>query len=95
MTATQTSELERALSRAQAEGIRVVDDYGDGMDRVWKVRGSGSPLVAHVYTVKLSGPATLCCNCKAGEHGMYCKHRATVSAYLVRGRERASARRAA
>jgi SWIM zinc finger len=84
MTATQTSELERALARAQAEGIRVVDDYGDGMDRVWKVRGSGNALVAHVYTVTLARPGILSCNCQAGEHGQYCKHRATVSAYLVR-----------
>jgi SWIM zinc finger len=87
MTAEQTRDLQRATQRAHSDHIRVVDDYGDGLDRVWKVTSSAG-LFGQDYTVTLRDAQTLACTCRAGQHGMYCKHRAAVHDYLLRERVR-------
>ena len=77
----QNEQYERALERAHAKGIQVLAE-GTAW---WAVSSSEDPDgIAGHYTVRLSSDARqLTCNCPAGQHGIYCSHRALIHERLA------------
>jgi len=71
MQKTTQTPYERALARADAEGVRVVMDFGDH----WRVRGSDG-VTLYVVCQDDNG---LRCNCKSS---YYCKHQAVCQQRL-------------
>ncbi|HLV98693.1 MAG TPA: hypothetical protein VKT82_08460 [Ktedonobacterales bacterium] len=70
-TKTKQTPFERALSRAEKDGVRVVKDFGD----LWQVRGSDGVTR---YTVQTTGNG-LHCTCPSRH---YCKHLAVCQQRL-------------
>lgn len=82
MSAKQLSTYERALARAQKQGI-VITGRGtrksDGAT-VYTTSSASEPGVWHLVTIE---GAHLACDCTAGKRGLVCMHRALVHAQLV------------
>lgn len=75
----QPANYEQSLKRAHDEGYFIrTSEPGK-----WTVTNDAKLSMAEWYTVRLSG-RVLECDCLAGEHGVYCKHRALVHDYIVR-----------
>jgi hypothetical protein len=82
MTAAQTGMLDRALSRAHSEQLRII---GRGIsrqtgDRVLIVSSNSDPVRGHVVTIQGN---RLHCDCIASQYGRYCAHRALVHEVLA------------
>lgn len=80
-------KYDAARERANAEGIRVVDDFigKDGL-RTFEVTSSSGIHGQDYFVEQLAH--LLNCTCPAGQRGVYCKHRAAVRDYLKREAER-------
>ena len=80
---------ERAVERAQVEGLQLkrhyfLRRYGPEPDEIWEVV---NPAHEGYYTVtQPAGLHATTCNCKAGQAGTYCKHRALVRAQRLMAR---------
>jgi hypothetical protein len=81
-------QYERALKRAEDEGIVIVgDSVAPNGNKAWNVYNPRHD--SGFYTVRLAaGAAQYTCNCVAGSHGKLCKHQAIVIRDQARQRER-------
>lgn len=80
MTATQQSELERAIERATEHGI-IVLAQGRFKATNEKFYLTNSSSTDGVHVVKQHGNH-LSCDCQASQHGKICQHRASVYMHL-------------
>jgi hypothetical protein len=81
MTSIETTQYEKALAKATIENLHIV---GKG-----RIKATGQVFYAVTasdgtgcYSVIVAGH-TLVCNCKAGQAGRYCKHRALARHEIV------------
>ncbi len=76
----------RAATRAHESGIAIVGRGYRKADHapVYAISSATQPNVWHLVAVEQD---QLVCNCKAGQHGRYCQHRALVHETLEAERE--------
>ncbi len=88
MTKAQKTLFEAALARAKEQGVLIA---GEGVTNPGNAAGapqypfwtvSSSQDRDKYYMVTRRGEH-LTCTCKAGQEGVYCKHRALVTNYLI------------
>lgn len=75
-------KYQEAIKRANRDEVQVIDKVFDKQHAFlgWAVKGASQP--AHL--VRKEGK-NLICSCTAGQHGMYCKHRARVTEQMIGG----------
>jgi hypothetical protein len=79
------AQYERSLAKAHAEGLEIAA-HGyrkDDGSRVVGVTSASQPNTVHMVTIL---DLQLACSCPAGQHEIYCKHRALVREHLIQTR---------
>jgi hypothetical protein len=76
------ADMARARTRAYAAGIRVAARGTRRSDGARVILTTSSEGAARLHCVAVTERA-LECDCKAGQHGRYCMHRAVVRDHLV------------